>query len=167
MVPMMIGMSERGPDSAGLAVFTETLAESDRKYSLYSGSNDFDWSGMLEAFRSHFNGSADIQTHGNQAVLISDVASEKVKQWLKDVYPQLHVLSIGRTIDLYKDAGKPAAVADRYQFKSLKGSHVVAHTRMATESAVTPAPPIPLPPGKISVWCTMAPCLIPMRFGAN
>jgi len=37
MVPMLIGMSDRGPDSAGLAIFTATLPEPHRKYSLYSG----------------------------------------------------------------------------------------------------------------------------------
>ena len=34
MVPMLIGMTERGPDSAGLAVFTEPLGENERKISL-------------------------------------------------------------------------------------------------------------------------------------
>ncbi len=37
MVPMMIGMTERGPDSAGLAVFTEPVAASKHKLSLYAG----------------------------------------------------------------------------------------------------------------------------------
>ena len=35
MVPMLIGMTERGPDSAGLAVFTERVAEPNHKLSLY------------------------------------------------------------------------------------------------------------------------------------
>jgi amidophosphoribosyltransferase len=39
---------------------------------------------------------------------------------------------------LYKDTGTPAEVARRYEFASLKGSHAIGHTRMATESAVTP-----------------------------
>ncbi|NBS92758.1 MAG: amidophosphoribosyltransferase, partial [Betaproteobacteria bacterium] len=40
MVPMLIGMTERGPDSAGLAVFGEPLEGSARKLSLYSGLTD-------------------------------------------------------------------------------------------------------------------------------
>ena len=31
MVPMLVGMTERGPDSSGMAVFSESLAEGDRK----------------------------------------------------------------------------------------------------------------------------------------
>jgi glutamate synthase domain-containing protein 1 len=48
------------------------------------------------------------------------------------------VLAAGRAMDIYKDVGSPADVASRYQFDKLAGSHLVAHTRMATESAVTP-----------------------------
>ena len=40
MVPMLIGMSERGPDSAGMAVFTEALPEGRRKLSVYAGPTD-------------------------------------------------------------------------------------------------------------------------------
>lgn len=148
MVPMLIGMSERGPDSAGVAVFTETLAEQYRKYSIYCGEKDFNWSGITQAFQTDFGAIPEIETHGNQAVLISDLAPASVKQWLKQYYPELHVLSTGRAIDLYKDAGKPSMVADRYNFKSLRGSHVVAHTRMATESAVTPAHAHPFTAGE-------------------
>ena len=43
MVPMLIGMTERGPDSSGMAVFTQPVAESQRKLSLYCQSGDFDW----------------------------------------------------------------------------------------------------------------------------
>lgn len=148
MVPMLIGMSERGPDSAGVAVFTETLAEQYRKYSLYCGEKHFNWLSMAQAIHAHFGAIPEIETHGNQAVLISDLAPAEVKQWLKEHYPQLHVLSTGRAIDLYKDAGKPTDVAERYNFKSLRGSHVVAHTRMATESAVTPAHAHPFTAGE-------------------
>jgi len=148
MVPMLIGMSDRGPDSAGLAVFAATLPEPYRKYSLSSGGKNFDWSGVVQAFQTHFNTTPDLQTHGDRAVLIADLPPERVKQWLKSDYPQLHLLSTGRTIDLYKDTGKPSVVADRYNFQSLRGSHAIAHTRMATESAVTPAHAHPFTAGE-------------------
>ena len=147
MVPMLMAMSERGPDSAGLAVFTETLAEDKRKYSLYSG-GIFNWAGFAQDIQTHFGVAPNVETHGNHAILVSDLTPEVIKQWLKEHYPQLHVLSTGRLIDLYKDAGKPTDVAERYNFKSLKGSHVVAHTRMATESAVTPAHAHPFTAGE-------------------
>jgi glutamate synthase domain-containing protein 1 len=146
-VPMLIGMSERGPDSAGLAVFTETLAPAQRKYSLYADT-EFDWKALVEALRSQSNPQLNLEPHGNHAVLTTDLMPDQIKPWIKAHYPHLHVLSSGRTIDLYKDIGKPAEVAARYNFRSFQGSHVVGHTRMATESAVTPAHAHPFTAGE-------------------
>lgn len=142
MVPMLIGMTERGPDSAGLAVFADRLAGEGRKLSLYSGLTDegadFNWHGLTHALKEHLDVDAHIDIKHNHAVLSFAVAPEMVKRWLHEHHPKLHILSTGRTIDLYKDIGTPAQVAERYDFKSMKGSHLVGHTRMATESAVTP-----------------------------
>ncbi|MBW4553033.1 MAG: class II glutamine amidotransferase [Aphanocapsa sp. GSE-SYN-MK-11-07L] len=138
MVPMLLGMSERGPDSAGVAVFGEALPNGDRRYSLYSDRESFDWKALLEKFQVQSDPAANIHIHSNQAVLLTQTGSNVVKSWLKTAYPDLYLLSVGRAIDLYKDAGSPAKIVDRYQLAALQGSHVVAHTRMATESAVTP-----------------------------
>ena len=142
MVPMLIGMTERGPDSAGLAVFTEPLAESARKISLYSGLTeegaDFDWRGLGHALKAHLGIEAQIQPQGNHAVVTVGIAPEPLKRWILEHHPKLHILSTGRAIDLYKDIGTPGEVAARYGFDRLAGSHLVGHTRMATESAVTP-----------------------------
>ena len=75
---------------------------------------------------------------GNHAVLTCDESAARVKRWVKERFPKLHVLSAGRAMDIFKDTGHPAEVAKRYDFVRLAGTHVVAHTRMATESAVTP-----------------------------
>lgn len=147
LVPMLVGMSDRGPDSAGLAIFTATLPEPYRKYSLFAGSS-CDWAGLAQTFAAEFHVAPELQPNGNQAVLISDQPIDRVKAWLKRHYPTLHLMSTGRTIDLYKDTGRPTAVAERYQFKTLQGSHAIAHTRMATESAVTPAHAHPFTAGE-------------------
>ena len=48
-------------------------------------------------------------------------------------------ISVGRSIEMYKDEGHPSEIAERFHFKELTGTHAVGHTRMATESAVSPA----------------------------
>lgn len=150
MVPMLIGMTERGPDSAGMAVFGAPVAASRRKLNLYADRPTFDWKQLEGAASAKF---ADVQVtiKANHAVLASDSPPDSMKAWLHATYPEVHVLSTGRAIDLYKDVGTPQAVADRYDFKHLKGSHVVGHTRMATESAVTPANAHPYTAGED--WC--------------
>ena len=138
MMPMLIGMSERGPDSAGLAVFTEALPKDQRKYSLYAPQWDYDWAAFEAEFIRRFGTEAAISTKGNHAVLACDEPTEQVKPWVRNAFPELHVLCAGRQIDIYKDTGNPAEVAQRYDFEALTGTHLVGHTRMATESAVTP-----------------------------
>lgn len=142
MVPMLIGMTERGPDSAGLAVFSEAVDAGSRKISLYSGLTedgaDFNWQALAHALASHLDIAAEVVPRGNHAVLTIGANPETVKRWIREHHPRLHILSTGRSIDLYKDIGTPGEVAARYGFAGLTGSHLVGHTRMATESAVTP-----------------------------
>jgi len=142
MVPMLLGMTERGPDSAGMAVFGDLTGASQRKISLYSGLMEhgahFDWTGLADALNDALGDKASVKPSGNHAVLTTGLDPVVVRHWLKERHPKLHILSTGRAIDLYKDIGTPAQVAERYNFSSLMGTHLVGHTRMATESAVTP-----------------------------
>ena len=142
MVPMLIGMTERGPDSAGLAVFGAPLPEGRRKVSVYSGltgaGDAYDWAALAAALDAQLGVNAALHAKGNHAVIEFDGEAAPVKAWLRARDPKLHLMSAGRAIDLYKDVGMPADVARRYDFERLTGSHLVGHTRMATESAVTP-----------------------------
>jgi glutamate synthase domain-containing protein 1 len=148
MVPMLIGMTERGPDSAGLAVYTTPVSDQQRKLSLYSGEHAVDWSELLARICKEFPERHEIAAHGNQAVLTTAADAERVVAWLKRGAAAIAVLSVGRSIDLYKDVGAPAAIARRYGFGALRGTHLVGHTRMATESAVTPAHAHPFTAGR-------------------
>jgi glutamate synthase domain-containing protein 1 len=148
MVPMLTGMTERGPDSAGLAVYTMPVSEGRRKLSLYSGEHAVDWSELLGRIRHAFAEAHEIVTHGNQAVLTTATEADQVVSWLKHHAPGVAVLSVGQSIDLYKDVGAPADIARRYRFGELEGTHLVGHTRMATESAVTPAHAHPFTAGR-------------------
>jgi methylamine---glutamate N-methyltransferase subunit A len=148
MVPMLVGMTERGPDSAGLAVYTTPVPDSQHKLSLYSGEAAVDWSELLVRIAAQFGRSHEIEGHGNHAVLVSTADPDQLSAWLAHDAPAVAVLSVGRSIDLYKDVGAPADIAERYRFKALRGSHLVGHTRMATESAVTPAHAHPFTAGR-------------------
>ena len=121
MVPMLIGMTDRGPDSAGMAVFTTPLPEGRRKISLYSG--------LTERRRRLRLASADRRTERRTWMCTptsrptaitpsspSTGAVDAVKNWLKAQAPKLHACRPAAAIDLYKDIGKPAEVAQRYAF---------------------------------------------------
>ena len=73
MVPMLAGMTERGPDSAGLAVFGSAVGEDQRKISLYAGfteaGSDFNWNALLDALNGAIDVNARVEAKGNHAVL--------------------------------------------------------------------------------------------------
>jgi glutamate synthase domain-containing protein 1 len=122
MVPMLVGMTERGPDSAGLAVYTTPVSERHHKLSLYSGESAVDWSELLARIAADFAHAHEIAVHGNHAVLTSAADPDLLAAWLTRNAPMIAVLSVGQSIDLYKDVGAPADIAERYGFKSLRGS---------------------------------------------
>jgi glutamate synthase domain-containing protein 1 len=147
MTPMLIGMTDRGPDSAGVAIFGEPQTGDTRKISLFWGEGTADWRRLRQEFGAHFNAHRWAET-GQHAIVITGAAPDDVRAWLTAAAPQVYVLSVGRAIDLYKDVGAPAEIVRRYGLDKVTGTHVVAHTRMATESAVTPAHAHPFTAGE-------------------
>jgi glutamate synthase domain-containing protein 1 len=144
--PMLVGMTERGPDSAGIAVFTEPVPEDRRKSSL-NAPEGFDWA----ALRAALADGETLAVKANHGVLTSPQSPAAVRARLKAAFPSLRVLSAGRAIDLYKDVGTPLEIARKYGLAGFSGTHLVAHTRMATESAVTPENAHPYTAGED--WC--------------
>src|ERR1700691_1311633 len=135
MVPMLIGMTERGPDSSGMAVFADAVASDRRKLSLYCADPAFGWRTLEGAWVGEL-GAAQFELNANHCIVTTTADLDVARQWIARNHPHVRVLSAGRSIDLYKDVGLPAEVAARYHFRTLTGTHLVGHTRMATESAV-------------------------------
>lgn len=146
--PMLDCMGSRGPDSAGLAVFAEARAPDLLRYSLYDILALDVWLTLLERWRLDVDAAATLEAHGQQATLFSTATSAVGKDWLSNFYPHLHCLSVGHVIDLYKDIGHPRELIEKYRFAELAGTHAVGHTRMATESAVSPAHAHPFTSGE-------------------
>jgi glutamate synthase domain-containing protein 1 len=136
MVPMLIGMTERGPDSSGMAVFADAVAADRRKLSLYCTQPGFEWREFEGSWVGEL-GAAQFEVNANHCIVTTTRDTAAAREWIAINHPHVQVLSAGRSIDLYKDLGLPAEVAERYGFQTLTGTHLVGHTRMATESAVT------------------------------
>ena len=148
MTPMFDCMAERGPDSAGLAIFEPPVGAGQRRFNLFIPDRKYDWNSLLENFQQQTGASGQITAVENHAVLVSAVEPAVLKSWLSECDPSPHLLSVGRHIDIYKDEGHPSDIARRYHFAQLAGSHCVGHTRMATESAVSPAHAHPFTAGE-------------------
>jgi methylamine---glutamate N-methyltransferase subunit A len=147
LVPMLVGMTDRGPDSAGLAVFA-SKPSSAMKLSLFQLHGSIDWTAFMRILAAGLPGEHGLHDNGRHAVLSTRADIGAVRQLIEAQCPGVVILSQGHRIDLYKDIGTPGTIADRYGFASLAGSHAVGHTRMATESAVTPAHAHPFTAGE-------------------
>ncbi len=137
--PMLIEMTDRGPDSAGVAVYHAPAAEGQVKITAFHPDPAFDWAALAEAVSSELSVAIEHYPNDTHHVLISDGAAEVLEDALEAYDPLLQVMSAGTTIEIYKETGLPKEVAEKFGLEAMKGSHAVGHTRMATESAVTTA----------------------------
>ncbi len=138
VLPMLDCMAERGPDSAGLAVFAEPLAPNLRRFSLFSYEGETDWLSLHGAIEQELHRDGQIYPQGDRASLISGVEPAGLREWLSKRAPGVRVFSVGRSMEVFKNAGNAREIARRYDFQSLRGTHCIGHTRMATESRVSP-----------------------------
>lgn len=147
VVPMLDCMGDRGPDSAGLALFSAPLAPSRRRFSLFSRASEI-WESFTAALHQQFGEIQSLKAQASHAVVEGTIEPEDFRPWLSTNFPDLHILSIGRAIDVIKDEGHPRDIAARYGFDAFVGTHAVGHTRMATESSVSPAHAHPFTAGE-------------------
>ncbi|MEM6664740.1 MAG: glutamine amidotransferase family protein [Pseudomonadota bacterium] len=131
---MLHEMSSRGPDSAGFAVYG---AGEGTRISALSITGDTDWSSHANGLADAIDASVDVTTLSDHAVLTTDGNGQAARNWLISNAPDVSVLGVGESMELCKGIGDPDAVAERLCLADRTGTHAVAHTRMATESAVT------------------------------
>ena len=135
IAPMLSEMTERGPDSAGIAVYRDPN-DKGRKIPVLAESLDFDWSVLEESLKASF-ALKKIMVTQNHAVLTLDSAISEVQDWLNENWKELSVTSAGTNIEIFKGKGNPADFIEQFDIKSMRGTHALGHTRMATESAIT------------------------------
>lgn len=132
---MLKVMSERGPDSAGFAIYG---AGSANRVKLTLRADQQSAADLASAFASHFGVPADvIRRHTHTVLSVPKALEPRVRQWLADKYPSIRVVGAGVRMELYKDVGLPDEVAERFDLPHMTGTHAIGHTRMATESSVT------------------------------
>jgi len=135
VAPMLSEMTERGPDSAGMAVYRDPN-DKGCKVTVLSQKLDFVWASFEKAVNSHFSLNKFTVTQ-NHAVLSLDNSLSEVEHWLASNWTDLSVTSAGTNIEIFKGKGNPADFIKQFDIKNMTGTHALGHTRMATESAIT------------------------------
>ncbi len=137
IAPMLVEMTERGPDSAGIAVYRNPVGGKEIKLCLFHPAADFDWAKLARELGKGLKGKASAEKRASHAIVVVDKPVAKVQAWLAAKHPDIRVMSAGHTIEIFKEMGKPRDVVRRFDLEKMKGTHAIGHTRMATESAVT------------------------------
>ena len=128
---MLCEMGDRGSDSAGIAVYGDPI-----------------WSPQgrgcvsvleVEPTAEDLDLDVSITRVGDTYLLTADASSEALLTAVQAAYPDALVAGFGSDMAVLKGIGHPRALTDVWGLAKAQGWQGVGHTRMATESAVTPA----------------------------
>jgi methylamine---glutamate N-methyltransferase subunit A len=134
---MLATMCDRGPDSAGFAVYGAPQPGRS-KITLQSAHPTEDFENLSAALARAIGAETSLAVKSTHAVL--SVPSDKLetaRAVLRAEHPSIRVMGAGEAIEIYKEVGYPIDVSQRFDLAHMTGSHAIGHTRMATESAVT------------------------------
>ena len=134
---MLEQLSFRGPDSAGVAFYRDPAPVGSCKVSLHSASADPGWDAVGVELEREFGVASPPSVRATHAVFVIPAEAEEAQAWLAAHHPELTLMSAGRSIEIYKEAGPPRDFVRRFRLPGIAGSHALGHTRMATESRVT------------------------------
>jgi glutamate synthase domain-containing protein 1 len=137
LAAMLAQMSDRGPDSAGVAVYRDPAPPGSSKLTLYSADPLEDWEAIGDELGRAFGGSPEPSVRASHAVVAVQAEAEEAEAWVRQARPELRVMSAGRVIEIYKETGRPEQFVRQFGLADLRGTHALGHTRMATESRVT------------------------------
>lgn len=135
LAAMLKTMTDRGPDSAGFAVYGDD--SSGVKLTL-RGPDAVALAKAVSGLEEALGGSVSATARDTHSVIaLADGQEESARTWLSANAPGIDVVSAGRRMEIYKETGLPENVAKRFDLSTMTGTHGIGHTRMATESAVT------------------------------
>jgi methylamine---glutamate N-methyltransferase subunit A len=132
---MLGALCDRGPDSAGFAVYG---AETPGHVKLtLRARKAFDWDLLLRQLADISGALPRATIHDTHAVIAVPLDKETVVRTEIERIAGVDIVGSGRRMEIFKEVGRPDRVAARFGLAKMTGSHAIGHTRMATESAVT------------------------------
>jgi methylamine---glutamate N-methyltransferase subunit A len=137
LAAMLAQLSDRGPDSAGVAFYRDPAPDGWCKISVHSPAEAPGWDQLADALAQRFGDALLSTVRATHAIFVVAAGADEVQAWLRVEQPQFTLMSAGQTIEIYKEAGLPADFVRRFDLGAIEGSHALGHTRMATESRVT------------------------------
>ncbi|MEJ1179898.1 MULTISPECIES: glutamine amidotransferase [unclassified Pseudarthrobacter] len=138
---MMCQIVDRGPDSAGLAVYntpglvsegTSTLSLLGKDQGLPVAEIQLALDGMLPS-----DAAASVRVVGDTTLVSAAVGTDLLVKAVSETLPEATIIGRGEHVAVMKSVGHPMDIAAEHGLEAMAGSQGLSHTRMATESAVT------------------------------
>jgi methylamine---glutamate N-methyltransferase subunit A len=139
LAAMLAQMNDRGPDSAGVAVYRDPAPAGSSKLTLFSPDPLEDWSALARELGTRFGSAGEPEVRSSHAVIVVAAEAREAESWIRSSHPDVRVMSAGRSIEIYKETGRPLDFIRQFSLEDFHGTHALGHTRMATESRVTTA----------------------------
>lgn len=134
---MLVTMTDRGPDSAGIAIYGPEQ-KGFGKITVQSAAPEEDFATLEADLSAALGTELKVRTKASHAVI--SLPADKIdaaRTALSELRPGVAIMSSGNCVEIYKEVGLPKDVTNRFDIASMGGTHGIGHTRMATESAVT------------------------------
>ncbi|AZO09325.1 glutamine amidotransferase [Mesorhizobium sp. M3A.F.Ca.ET.080.04.2.1] len=134
---MLICLTDRGPDSAGIAIYGAATGN-EAKITIQSPKPERDFHGLDVELAKAINAPVSVAVKSTHALIRTTPEKvEPARVALRSLRPDVRIMGAGEAVEIYKEVGLPEAVVERFDVRSMTGTHGIGHTRMATESAVT------------------------------
>src|SRR6187397_609494 len=93
---MLVQMSSRGPDSAGVAVYRDPAPSGSSKLTLFSADPLQAWAALAGELRQAFGGCSDPEVRSSHAVFVVEAEADDAEAWVRQAHPELRVMSAGQ-----------------------------------------------------------------------
>src|ERR1700684_36966 len=107
LAAMLTQLSDRVPDSAGVAFYRAPAPPGWCKVSLHSPAGDPAWTALSTELAGVFGDASQPSVRDSHAVLQVPGDAADVQEWLVAQHPELTLMSVGQTIEIFKEAGLP------------------------------------------------------------
>jgi glutamate synthase domain-containing protein 1 len=130
---------ERGPDSAGVAVYGDPRMSPPGSAAVSLLSVDVPVRRVTDLVGARLGAPVGVYDAGETLVVHAPTSVEALTEAVRDALPGALVIGSGYDLAVLKGVGHPDDLAGEFGLAQAQGWQGVAHTRMATESAVTSA----------------------------
>src|SRR5881392_1437410 len=76
---MLVQLADRGPDSAGIAVYRDPASSGSSKLTLHSPDSLYDWEGLCAELAHVFGGCSDAGLRSNHALVTVDADAQEAE----------------------------------------------------------------------------------------